>query len=279
MFYRINALAALSRCSKLRYLDLSLVSERIPQSDLCRSLSMIKGLESLGYPRSGSTDARTFLGTVTIGLKDVHVNGGLQDGLLLHAINKRLSKQIEPLSLTRLTIGNCPKLSKDGVWAIVEHYSINLEYLKIGNHMTSLRNDPLDGILEILGSLRHLSIPVDYITGFFFGGNWGKSKENPYLLETVELDCIWPAGNQAEAINSDVIWDAVADGAFGRLRRVTLARRLEMPVVTGLGENSEELNQLLKALAREDGSQARYSEDQAGVRIFGSSAGLQSAYD
>lgn len=162
------------------------------------------------------------------------------------------------------------------MWAIVEHYSINLEYLKIGNHMSALRNDPLDGILGILGSLRHLSIPVDYITGFFF---WGKSKEDPYLLETIELDCIWPAGNQAEAINSDVIWDAVADGAFGRLRRVNLARRLEMPVVTGLGENSEELNQLLKALAREDGSQARYSEDQAGVRIFGSSAGLQSAYD
>jgi len=276
MCFRINALAALSRCSKLRYLDLSLVSERIPQLDLCRSLSMIKGLESLGYPRSGSTDAETFLGTVPIGLKDVHVNGGLQDGLLLHDINKRLTTQIEPLTLTRLTIGNCPKLSKDGVWTIVEHYSINLEYLKIGNHMSALRNDPLDGILGILGSLRHLSIPVDYITGFFF---WGKSKDDPYLLETIELDCIWPAGNQAEAINSDVIWDAVADGAFGRLRRVNLARRLEMPVVTGLGENSEELNQLLKALAREDGSQARYSEDQAGVRIFGSSAGLQSAYD
>lgn len=276
MCFRINALAALSRCSKLRYLDLSLVSERIPQLDLCRSLSMIKGLESLGYPRSGSTDAETFIGTVPIGLKDVHVNGGLQDGLLLHDINKRLTTQIEPLTLTRLTIGNCPKLSKDGVWTIVEHYSINLEYLKIGNHMSALRNDPLDGILGILGSLRHLSIPVDYITGFFF---WGKSKDDPYLLETIELDCIWPAGNQAEAINSDVIWDAVADGAFGRLRRVNLARRLEMPVVTGLGETSEELNQLLKALAREDGSQARYSEDQAGVRIFGSSAGLQSAYD
>ena len=237
---------------------------------------MIRGLESLGYPRSGSTDVRTFLGTAPNGLKEVYVNGGLQDGLLLYTINKPLSNQIEPLPLTRLTIGNCPKLSKHGVWAIVEHYSVNLEYLKIGNHMTALRNDPLDGILEILSSLRHLSIPVDYITGFFF---WGRSKEDPYPLETIKLDCIWPAGNQAEAINSDVIWDAVADGGFGRLRRVNLARRLEMPVVTGLGENSEELNQLLKALAREDGFQARYSEDQAGVRIFGSSAGLQSAYD
>ena len=261
-------MAALSRCVKLRHLDLSLVSEEIPPRDLRRSLSMLGRLEYLGYPRSGITWTEAFLDSIPLLVKELYVSGGLQDGLLLHSLDDRLSNVNQP-SLTHLTLGNCPKLTYNAVRAILENYSMNLEIFRLEAPMSALRHEALDGVFAFLGSLRHLSIPVDYITDRFFWEDYGRSKENPYLLETIELDCVYPAGNQAEAINSDLIWDAVADGAFGRLRRVGLHRRLERPVVTGLGENSEELNQLLKALAREDGEQARYPEDRAGVWIFG----------
>lgn len=230
---------------------------------------MLKRLESLGYPRSGISGVESFLDSVPTGVKELLILGGLQDGPLDLPHDFRCPPTIQP-SLTRLTLGSCPKLTSNGIWTILRHYALNLEFLKIERHMECLRTQPLDGILAVLPSLRHLSIPVDYITDHFFWGDYGRSKDYPYPLETIKLDCFWPAGNQVEAINSDLIWDAVADGAFGRLRRVILDRRLELPVVTGLGESSEELNQLLKALACEDGPSARYPEGQAGVWIFGS---------
>lgn len=46
-FYRVNCLAALSKCSKLRQLDLSLVSEALSMIDLLRSTSLLPKLESL----------------------------------------------------------------------------------------------------------------------------------------------------------------------------------------------------------------------------------------
>ena len=210
-----------------------------------------------------------FLDSIPSRVKELLVFGGLSDGTTSWHLKDGFSNIIQP-SLTRLTIGNCPRLTSRGIRAILEFYSRSLESLNIEKHMETLRHEPLDGILAFLKSLRHLTIPVDYITHHFFWANSGRSRDNPYPLETIKLDCFCPAYNQVEAINSDLIWDAVADGAFGRLRRVMLDRRLELPVVTGLGENSEELNQLLKALAREDGQDGRYSEDQAGVWISGS---------
>ena len=46
-FCRVNCLAALSKCSKLRRLDLSLVSEALSMIDLLRSTSLLPDLESL----------------------------------------------------------------------------------------------------------------------------------------------------------------------------------------------------------------------------------------
>ena len=210
-----------------------------------------------------------FLDSIPPRVRELLVFGGLNDGTTSPPLKAGPPNTIQP-SLTRLAIGNCPRLTSHGVRAILEFYSRNLESLKFENHMDTLRHEPLDGILAFLKSLRHLTIPVDYITHHFFWPDSGRSGDNPYPLETIRLDCFCPAHNQLEAINSDLIWYAVDGGAFGRLRRVILDRRLELPVVTGLGENSEELNQLLKALAREDGPGGRYSEDQAGVWITGS---------
>ena len=45
--WRVNCLAALSKCSNLRHLDLSFVSESISMTDLLRSTSLLSKLESL----------------------------------------------------------------------------------------------------------------------------------------------------------------------------------------------------------------------------------------
>lgn len=195
--------------------------------------------------------------------------GGLQDGPGLSPLNPQVCEMQLQSALTSLTLAGCTKLTSAGVVPILKHFSHSLESLQIEGNMSALREHPLDGILSFLQSLRKLCVPVDYITEYFFRNDSDRPKENPYPLEEVELDCIWPSGNQVEAINSEMMWDAVVDGSFGRLRRVALARKLELPVVKGLSESSKELNQLLKAMAREDGQGGHYSEDRAGVYIFG----------
>ena len=97
-----------------------------------------------------------------------------------------------------------------------------------------------------------------------------RTKHSPYPLVTLVLDCHEPSFHQDRSFDCDWIWNAVADGIFPNLRKVGLHRDLDGEFMTGrkLGEGAAELNELLKALAREDGDGAVISEDDAGVYII-----------
>ena len=147
-----------------------------------------------------------------------------------------------------------------------------LEYLEIQAPMNELQKIPLESHFLTLGTFRHLKIPVEFISSSIFGHGYPhphpKGPGNSFVLDTLELDCIEPRQRTWSHINADMIWDAVAEGALGNLRKLKVHRSVD----ASLSEKSKEadaIDQFLKALAREDGAKAKYSEDQAGVWIFG----------
>lgn len=174
-------------------------------------------------------------------------------------------------NLTHLTLGNCAHLRSVDIEDIIDmQYLPRLEYLEIKAPMDAL--EPIYSGLFSRSTFRHLRIPASYIYAQFRVRH-DKAGATPYNLDTLELDYI--DGNNNPLVNIDLIWDAVDEGRFENLRRVRLDRRLTYMKVWPSGDeaaddqnNFGDFNQYLKALAREDGAGARYTEDEAGIRIF-----------
>lgn len=148
----------------------------------------------------------------------------------------------------------------------------NLEYLKVEEPMAQFRDFHFGSDLLSSTGIRHLCVPVDFLHSSFWidldlidlsdDGFDGYDTSNN--LDTLELDFVRPPYH---FLDFDRIFDSVADGPFGKLRRLNLHRTLAQEL--GAVAELEFLNDYLKALAREDGEGARYNEDQAGIRLFG----------
>ena len=149
---------------------------------------------------------------------------------------------------------------------IDKQYLPKLEYLEIKAPMEALeayRGFTLAAFS--IGTFRHLRIPASYLCRYFeVPREWLAAK--PYNLDTLELEYL--DGRHNPQIRVDLIWDAVDEGPFKNLRRVRMDRRLIPTIVTDDVYDFEDFNQYLKALAREDGAGARYTEDEAGIRMF-----------
>lgn len=123
---RVNCLAALSKCSNLRRLNLSFVSESIAMSDLLRSTSTLLKLESLHLPRSSAHDSSrdVLIYSWPSKLRELHISGGLHD-------ESALGLSTLPRSLSYLSIGNCPHLSMLFISPLLKQIGSQLQYLEI----------------------------------------------------------------------------------------------------------------------------------------------------
>ena len=172
-------------------------------------------------------------------------------------------------SLTRLTIGNCDQLRpSDIVWMVGKVYMPELEYLKLKKPMALVMQSCLGSSLLAASNIRHLCVPVEFLDFDFWTEKHHGDFSASYSLDTLELDAFSSTIRLFEPfVHFDMIFDAVSDGHFGNLRRLKVHRDL----APWLGTDSDFriLNDYLKALAREDEEGAKYSEDRAGISLFG----------
>ena len=257
-------MAPLSKCTQLRDLDLSLVSEALTPLHLIQTLQKLKNLKTLHFPRAGKQRYEVLYSCWPDRLQKCVVTGGLTS----ENRNQYSFPQRRPHNLTHLTIGNCNMLSASDVEAIVsKQYLPKLEYLWINQKIDA---GPQGSKLLSTTTIRHLRIPASFTWAILqdsFDGNTAR----PHNLDTLELDigfCIpnWHVPYVDSYINTDVIWDAVAEGRLGNLRRMFFHVQSLEPWSKERDRN--EFSEYLKALAREDGTEARFTEDEAGLRTF-----------
>ena len=117
-----------------------------------------------------------------------------------------------------------------------------------------------------LPNLLYLKVSLDFLSHLFLLSKPGNGGHYP--LRQLDLDCFDPA--DCDAIIPFDFWAAIAsDGGFGRIRKVRVHRRLGWTTTKDGTKQVEELDELLKALAREDGPNAEIKEDDAGIVFFG----------
>ncbi|EMC98130.1 hypothetical protein BAUCODRAFT_121027 [Baudoinia panamericana UAMH 10762] len=175
--FAINCLPALSKCSALKCLDLSLVSESPPLPDLFRTLAHLGELKTLRLPRSAGFGVHykptSFLWPPQ--LEDLTISGGI-DAHFLHGV------VAFPQTLRSLTIEHCP-LAKGYAVTHLLRTAVrplrNLESFKI-RQMPRLGSRSLDDVLFLLPQIHRLSISVDYISPAFLDerNEWRIPKES-----------------------------------------------------------------------------------------------------
>lgn len=209
-------------------------------------------------------------------LANLHLSGLGDNGTLAYFYSL-------PKSLTSFTIHDSPKLGGGPLKALVTSLGQSIENLHIGTDTLDLGNEPVENLLEleslyewlqVLPKLRRLHICFRWIV-------FEKSMvspdsfptynaQHPHPLEYLELDFRHISAYTASADMSelyDAFYDAIAEGYLARLRRVVFFHRID----TRLGKTEKqlmhEMDELLRALAREDGENATIKEEHAGVKV------------
>ena len=212
--------------------------------------------------RSSAHDASKDLITCTwpVTLRELRISGGIHDEALV-------SMGSLPPSLSRLSIGNCPHLSIVSIGNLLQAKGPQLQHLEILAPIPALDRNPkrLSDYMKHVPNLLYLKISLDFVWHSRFPSE--KEEGDLYPLKQIDIDCFDPA--ECELYASD-LWAVIAcESRFGMVRKVGIHRRLGWPDTREGKEQVKDLDDLLKALAREDGPNADVREVDAGVVLFG----------
>ena len=234
--FAINSFAALSKCTQLRYLDLSLISASIPPKLLFQTLLALQNLEVLFFPRSSGpqTDDATEPYAWPPKLKALHLAGWIDSKFLRTHVTQA------PVSLERLSIQHCPQVYSEALLEALSILGDRLKHLTIRHPMPKLQVGVLDHILLLCPNLLALRISADYISSALF-----LSIENGHPLQILDLDCSGTAGTDVEIAPSSV-YDAVEEERLPDLRSVRVSARLAWAATATLRQDVADLVEILE---------------------------------
>lgn len=248
----INSLAPLSKCSSLRYLNLSWISGAIDLSAFFSSISKLEKLECLYFPRSCQVGkgASQHTGLWPPNLRELHISGYLSQKSLSFFSNY-------PPSLTKLFIESNHRLPLICTIHLLTSLGPQLNTLDIGTPMKGFMVFDMTDLLCNLPAIRVLSIPADCISC------WSIEEEKPgnaYRSSLVELQlkpCFGIESGFVQMIFQKVS-EAIEDGRLRKLRKVKIQKKIvmEADACSAVGE----LDALLEMLAQEDGLEAGSGE-------------------
>ncbi|KAF8859928.1 hypothetical protein BDZ45DRAFT_339289 [Acephala macrosclerotiorum] len=236
--FAINSFAALSKCTKLRHLDLSLISASISNKLLFSTLKSLTELETLFFPRSSSYDQQAEAEPYSWPprLKALHLAGGISDNFLCTHLSN-----VSP-TLARLSIQSCPQVHVSSLLAMLEKIGSQLRHLTIRAPMPHLFQGSLDSLFLDLPSLTALRISADYISDALFSA---ESIPQDHPLRILDLECSPTAGADVE-ISATAIYDAVERGQLSNLRSVRVSMRLAWAATEGTRLDASDLLEIIE---------------------------------
>ncbi|KAL3474176.1 hypothetical protein BJX99DRAFT_232018 [Aspergillus californicus] len=160
-----NSLPAISKCTRLRSLDLSLVATSIHFRELKKSISHLENLHTLWLPQSTSiknTESASSEIPWPPGLHRVQFSG--------HFTAAAMQSFLWPSSLTSLNLKNCSDLSLPNISTLVSNPGLGrtLNRLTISGQNRHLSPESINATLAFMPDLSFLSIPGDVVDDTFF---------------------------------------------------------------------------------------------------------------
>ena len=235
--FAINSFAALSKCTKLRHLDLSLISASISNKLLFQTLKSLRDLETLFFPRSSSHD-QEYTETAYSWppkLKSLHLAGGIDSNFLLkHLVNA-------PPSLQRLSIQHCSQVYPSSLLSTLRELGPQLQHLTIRHPMLQFWVGSLDFVLDTCPCLTALRISADFISDKMFSSSY---IQLPHPLQILDIECSPTAGADV-GIGASAIYDSVEEGRLPDLRSVRVSARLAWAATESTRTDANDLRDIL----------------------------------
>ncbi|KAI9041172.1 F-box domain protein [Aspergillus affinis] len=165
--FSTNSLPALSKCTNLRSLDLALVNDPIPFTNLKQALSPLHKLNTLRLPNSTNlTSAESTSPSTAVAwppqITRLQLSGRFNP--------LTIPSFAWPASLTSLSIKNCADLSVSNLGSLLSspHLNNSLRRLSISGANRGLQPESINAILAFLPGLAILSVPGDMVDDTFF---------------------------------------------------------------------------------------------------------------
>lgn len=245
---RINSLPALSKCVNLRYLDLSLVGDPIPFTNLKKALSRLHKLSTLRLPRS----------TILTSPESSSASAVSWPPQLTRL---QLSGRFNPLtipsfawppSLTSLSLKNCSDLSVSNLGSLMSspHLNRSLQRLSISGANRGLQPESVNAILAFLPGLTTLSIPGDMVEDTFFEILCHMAPA--VALEVLEFS--YPSLDPNLVFSTEALLRALGSG-LGNLRAVGFA---DLFCTEQRVEEDEDIEEILQKRVAEREREGRY---------------------
>lgn len=176
----VNSLPALSKCTNLRILDLSLVADPIPFPNLKKALNRLSRLTLLKLPRSTDLDPpETSLTAWPPLLHKLQISG--------HFSLATIPAFSWPNALTSLTLKNCADLSVTSIACLFSSAQLNsLRRLTISHANRGLEPGSVNAVTAFLPDLTFLNVPGDIVDETLFDVLY--ILKPPLALEVIELD-------------------------------------------------------------------------------------------
>lgn len=246
--FAINCYPALSKCSKLKLLDLSLVSESASLQTLFNTVRHLQNLSVLRLPRSSGFGPKVDPDSIfwPPSLESLFLSGGIDDHFCYGVV--RL-----PVTLRELTIEHCPQAKGHAVRRLLETIATEqtpLRYLRIA-YMPRLGTNSLDNVLALFPSIEHLSLSVDYVTPALFDLSW----HHPSSLTDTELRVLELTNSGNPGVEDKLspldIMIAIDEGSLQKLRQVRVAKSLHWHH-SSTAEELDTLSDLLMEAQKKD---------------------------
>jgi hypothetical protein len=224
--FAVNCWAALSKCLKLRYLNLSLVSESISYPNMTQTVRQLPELEEIYLPRCSSSYDSTQL-HMNIKwppkLRVLQLSGGVHGKFLFDLITQTDNF---PVTMTHLSIAHCPKAQVSQLRRLLENLSPVLRHLELRD-LPQVSMGELSDVLDWATNLKSLTIALDYVDMTFGNmppgfnsGMWEHAKP----LESLNLITSGSHEPGADMAFSPHDLKELIDSRFlGRLRYICIA--------------------------------------------------------
>ncbi|KAI9716227.1 MAG: hypothetical protein M1812_005452 [Candelaria pacifica] len=215
--FAVNCFPALAKCSKLRHLDLSLISESVTLVDFFHAMKSLSRLSSLRFPRSANLERGFNDNSYTWppNLEKLYIAGGISNDFLANIRNI-------PSSLFSLTIEHCPRIFLGQIRFFLSQVGPQLRYLKVGRNISrsgdSSHQQNLDGLLGICPNLLSLSIAVDYCDNNEFL-DYDHASQAPHPLEYLEAEMSHGASILPDIFTASAVCERILMGQLPCLRR------------------------------------------------------------
>ena len=236
-------------------------------SDLLRSVQGLDQLVLLYLPRASSYAAskeRTAhpWRSWPPRLRELHLNGGFSK------YNLPFLLKIPPTT-SHLWLTNCPPPAKELVTLFFNEKGPQLETLHVALPRRRQTNvEIMFAISRQCTQVRNLSLDIELI-----GADWSspwrpKTFYSFPCVERLEVGCL--EGHESEyAEHVNHMSAYLYSEKLPKLRKLLIHRDLRWTSSKASSQQVAEMNDLLKAMAREDGEDARIPEHEAGVILFG----------